>query len=441
VFESIRNIFKIHELRQRILFTLGLLVVYRLGGHIPTPGVDLEAIKQFNPGGLFNLYDLFVGGAFTKVTIFSLGIMPYISASIIIQLLGAVIPFFQRLQKEGEEGRRKITQYTRYGTVFIAAMQAMATAVFLAGQTDPPLLIEGMARANFILITVITFTAGTIFIMWLGEKITERGIGNGISLIIFIGIIARLPQAVMDEVQKFFPSWFGISGAARGNIIKELIIIAFMLIIVASIVLVTRAQRKIPVQYAKRVVGRKQYGGTSTHIPLSVNSAGIIPIIFAQSIMFAPQTILSFFPDNDFMITVSGWFNPGHPFYMAIYASMIVFFAYFYTAIVFNPVDLADNMKKQGGFIPGIRPGQRTAEYIDKILTRITLPGAIFFAFIAILPNIMSNIADIQFYFGGTGLLIVVGVALDTLQQIESHLLMRHYDGFMKKGRMKGRYN
>jgi len=441
VFSSIRNIFKIHELRQRILFTLGLLVVYRIGGHIPTPGVDLTAIQQFNPGGLFNLYDLFVGGAFTKVTIFSLGIMPYISASIIIQLLGAVIPFFQRLQKEGEEGRRKITQYTRYGTVLISAMQAMGTAVFLAGQTNPSLLLEGMSRASFIAITILTFTSGTIFIMWLGERITERGIGNGISLIIFIGIIARLPQAVIDEVQKFFPSLFGLTGAARGNIIKELIIIGFMLVIIAAIVLVTRAQRKIPVQYAKRVVGRKTYGGTSTHIPLSVNTAGIIPIIFAQSIMFAPQTILSFFPDSDIMITVSTWLNPGHPFYMLIYALLIVFFAYFYTAIVFNPVDLADNMKKQGGFIPGIRPGQRTAEYIDRVLTRITLPGAIFFAFIAILPNIMSNLADVQFYFGGTGLLIVVGVALDTLQQIESHLLMRHYDGFMKKGRMKGRYS
>ena len=439
--ESIRNIFKIHELRKRILFTLGLLIIYRIGGHIPTPGVDIKAIEQFNPGGLFNLYDLFVGGAFTKVTIFSLGIMPYISASIIMQLLGAVIPFFQRLQKEGEEGRRKITQYTRYGTVLIAAMQAMGTAIFLASQTNPSLLLPEISRANFIAITILTFTSGTIFIMWLGERITERGIGNGISLIIFIGIIARLPLGIMDELQKFFPSLFGLTGAPRGNIVKELIIIAFMVAIVAAIVLVTRSQRKIPVQYAKRVVGRKVYGGTSTHIPLSVNTAGIIPIIFAQSIMFAPQTITSFFPDSDFMVTVSTWFDPGAALYMIIFGLLIVFFAYFYTAIVFNPVDLADNMKKQGGFIPGIRPGQRTAEYIDRVLTRITLPGAVFFAVIAIMPNIMSNVADIQFYFGGTGLLIVVGVALDTLQQIESHLLMRHYDGFIKKGRMKGRYS
>lgn len=439
--ESIRNIFKIHELRQRILFTLGLLIIYRIGGHIPTPGVDLKAIEQFNPGGLFNLYDLFVGGAFTKVTIFALGIMPYISASIIIQLLGAVIPFFQRLQKEGEEGRRKITQYTRYGTVLIAAMQAMGTSIFLASQTNPSLLLPGFSRSNFIAITILTFTSGTIFIMWLGERITERGIGNGISLIIFIGIIARLPLGIMDELQKFFPSLFGLTGAPRGNVIKELIIIAFMVAIVAAIVLVTRSQRKIPVQYAKRVVGRKVYGGTSTHIPLSVNTAGIIPIIFAQSIMFAPQTITSFFPESDLMVTVSTWFDPSAALYMIIFGLLIVFFAYFYTAIVFNPVDLADNMKKQGGFIPGIRPGQRTAEYIDRVLTRITLPGAIFFAIIAVMPNIMSNVADIQFYFGGTGLLIVVGVALDTLQQIESHLLMRHYDGFIKKGRMKGRYS
>ena len=440
-FDSVRNIFKIHELRQRILFTLGLLVVYRIGGHIPTPGVDLEAIQRFNPGGLLGLFDLFVGGAFQKVTIFALGIMPYISASIIIQLLGAVIPFFQRLQKEGEEGRRKITQYTRYGTVLIAAMQSAGTALFLASQTNPNLLMPGISKTNFILMTTLTFTCGTIFIMWLGERITERGIGNGISLIIFIGIVARLPVAFQDELQKFFPGVFGLTGAARGNIIKEVLIIVFMVVIVAAVVLVTRSQRKIPVQYAKRVVGRKVYGGTSTHIPLSVNTAGIIPIIFAQSIMFAPQTIVSFFPESDFMTTVSGWFSPTSPLYMVLYALLIIFFAYFYTAIVFNPVDLADNMKKQGGFIPGIRPGQRTAEYIDRVLTRITLPGAIFFALIAVIPNILSRMADIQFYFGGTGLLIVVGVALDTLQQIESHLLMRHYDGFIKKGRLKGRYS
>lgn len=435
--ESFKNIFKIHELRQRVMFTLGIFIVYRIGGHIPTPGIDAQALGEFfaqASGSLFGMYDLFVGGAFSKATIFSLGIMPYISSSIIFQLLGAVIPYFQRLQKEGEEGRRKITQYTRYGTVLIAALQAAATAVFLESITT------GSGRAVvpnpgmfFKFLTVITFTSGTIFIMWLGEKITERGIGNGISLIIFIGIIARFPQAVMDEARM-------VLGGQR-SIITELIVIAMMVLVIAAIVAVTRAQRKVPVQYAKRVVGRKMYGGMTSHIPLSVNTAGVIPIIFAQSIMFAPSTLTSFFPNSEFMQMVASWFNPGAWLYSILYGLLIVFFAYFYTAIVFNPIDLADNMKKQGGFIPGIRPGQKTAEYIDHILTRITLPGALFFALIAILPYILIQRINVTFYFGGTGLLIVVGVALDTLQQIESHLLMRHYDGFMKKGRMKGRYS
>jgi preprotein translocase subunit SecY len=437
VIESFKNIFKIHELRQRVMFTLGIFIVYRIGGHIPTPGIDAQALGEFfnqAQGSLFGMYDLFVGGAFRKATIFSLGIMPYISASIIFQLLGAVIPYFQKLQKEGEEGRRKITQYTRYGTVLIAALQAAATAIFLESITT------GSGRAVvpnpgmfFRFLTIITFTSGTIFIMWLGEKITERGIGNGISLIIFIGIIARFPQGVMDEARM-------VLGGQR-SIIVELIVIALMIVVIAAIVAVTRAQRKVPVQYAKRVVGRKMYGGMTTHIPLSVNTAGVIPIIFAQSIMFAPSTLTSFFPNSEFMQMVASWFNPGAFLYSIAYGLLIIFFAYFYTAIVFNPIDLADNMKKQGGFIPGIRPGQKTAEYIDHILTRITLPGALFFALIAILPYIFIQRMNVTFYFGGTGLLIVVGVALDTLQQIESHLLMRHYDGFMKKGRMKGRYS
>ncbi len=434
--DSFRNIFRIHELRQRVLFTLGLLIVYRIGGHIPTPGIDSKALGEFfsqAAGSLFGLYDLFVGGAFSKATIFSLGIMPYISASIIIQLLGAVIPFFQKLQKEGEEGRRKITQYTRYGTVLIAAMQAMGTSVFLESITTASgRSVVPFPGIGFKLLTMLTFTSGTIFIMWLGEKITERGIGNGISLIIFIGIVARFPQAVMDEVRMLF-------GGQR-NIVVEAILVAFMIAVIAAVVLVTRAQRKVPVQYAKRVVGRKVYGGMSTHIPLSVNTAGVIPIIFAQSIMFAPSTLTSFFPNSEFMQSIASFIQPGGVFYSVMYALLIIFFAYFYTAIVFNPIDLADNMKKQGGFIPGIRPGQKTAEYIDNILTRITLPGAIFFAIIAILPDLLMRGAKVTFYFGGTSILIVVGVALDTLQQIESHLLMRHYDGFMKKGRIKGRY-
>ncbi|MCP4581614.1 MAG: preprotein translocase subunit SecY [candidate division Zixibacteria bacterium] len=433
--ESFKNIFKIHELRQRVMFTLGIFIIYRIGGHIPSPGIDAQALGEFfqqASGSLFGMYDLFVGGAFSKATIFSLGIMPYISASIIFQLLGAVIPYFQRLQKEGEEGRRKITQYTRYGTVLIASLQAVGTSVFLESITT------GSGRSVvpdpgvfFKFLTVITFTSGTIFIMWLGEKITERGIGNGISLIIFIGIIARFPQGVMDEARM-------VLGGQR-SIFTELIIVAMMLGVIAAIVSVTRAQRKVPVQYAKRVVGRKMYGGMTTHIPLSVNTAGVIPIIFAQSIMFAPSTLTSFFPNSEFMQAVASWFNPGALLYSIAYGLIIIFFAYFYTAIVFNPIDLADNMKKQGGFIPGIRPGQKTAEYIDHILTRITLPGATFFAIIAVLPYVLIQRLNVTFYFGGTGLLIIVGVALDTLQQIESHLLMRHYDGFMKKGKMRGR--
>ncbi|MBD3168261.1 MAG: preprotein translocase subunit SecY [candidate division Zixibacteria bacterium] len=434
--KSLRSIFKIQELRERILFTLGILIVYRIGGHVPTPGIDTAALGEFfsqAQGSLFGLYDMFVGGAFQKATIFSLGIMPYISASIIIQLLGSVIPYFQKLQKEGEEGRRKITQYTRYGTVFIAAMQALGTSIFLESiTTSSGASVVPFPGIGFKLLTMLTFTSGTIFIMWLGEQITEKGIGNGISLIIFIGIIARLPQAIMDESRMIM--------MGQRNIVEELVILAIIVAVIAAIVIATRSMRKIPVQYAKRVVGRKVYGGQSTHIPLSVNSAGIIPIIFAQSIMFAPTTLTSFFPDSDFMQTVAGLMAPTSLVYNIIFGLMIVFFAYFYTAIVFNPVDLADNMKKQGGFIPGIRPGKKTAEYIDRVLTRITLPGAIFFALIAILPNIMSSAFNVTFYFGGTGMLIVVGVALDTLQQIESHLIMRHYDGFIKKGRMRGRY-
>ena len=432
---AFQNIFKVEELRRRVLFTLGILVVYRVGGHIPTPGVDAQALGAFFASAgstLFGLYDMFVGGAFYKATIFALGIMPYISASIIIQLLGSVIPYFQKLQKEGEEGRRKITQYTRYGTVVIAVLQAFGTSVFLesinAGQGMPVVPSPGW---GFKFVTIITFTCGTIFIMWLGEQITERGIGNGISLIIFIGIVARFPQSVFDEIREL--------SAGRRGIFTELFIVAVMLGVIASIVLVTRAQRRIPVQYPKRVVGRKVYGGQATHIPLSVNTAGVIPIIFAQSIMFAPQTVLSFFPNIEWLQEIGRYFSPGAVVYSVVYALVIVFFAFFYTAIVFNPVDLADNMKKYGGYIPGIRPGKRTADYIDKVLTRITLPGAIFFAAIAILPYILIQRVNVQYYFGGTGLLIVVGVALDTLQQVESHLIMRHYDGFMKRGRIRGR--
>jgi preprotein translocase subunit SecY len=436
VLGTFQSIFKIEELRRRIFFTLGLLIVYRIGGHIPTPGIDASVLQSFfagSSGTLLGMFDMFAGGAFQKATIFALGIMPYISASIIMQLLGAVIPYIQKLQKEGEEGRRKITQYTRYGTVIISALQAYGTAIYLksiVGPGNAPAVT--MDAVTFIPLTVLTFTCGTIFIMWLGEQITERGIGNGISLIIFIGIIARFPQAVIEEAQKVF--------AGTRSVFAEVLMIALMVAVIAAVVVVTRGQRRIPVQYPKKVIGRRVYGGQTTHLPLSVNSAGIIPIIFAQSIMFAPATVAQLFPNVEWINNIIAYsLSPGGTLYSVIYGLIIVFFAYFYTALVFNPIDLADNMRKNGGFIPGIRPGKRTADYIEKILVRITLPGAIFFALIAILPWVLIAKFDVQYFFGGTGLLIVVGVALDTLQQIESHLLMRHYDGFMKKGRIRGR--
>ncbi|OGC77278.1 MAG: preprotein translocase subunit SecY [candidate division Zixibacteria bacterium RBG_16_50_21] len=431
---TFQNIARIPELRRRILFTLGILAVYRLGAYIPTPGVNAEALAQFmqaTAGTLFGLYDLFVGGAFQNAAVFALGIMPYISASIIMQLVGTVIPFIQRLQKEGEEGRRKITQYTRYGTVLIAIVQSLGMAVYLEGMNSQVGGVVPHPGLGFKLLTMLTMTSGTIFIMWLGEQINDKGIGNGISLIIFIGIIARLPQSVLDEGRLL------LSG--QRSLLTEVAMIALIIIVIASVVLVTRAQRRIPVQYAKRVVGRRIYGGQATHLPLSVNTAGIIPIIFAQSIMFAPSTLTSFFPNSTVMQDLAMLFNPGGWLYSLLYALLIVFFAYFYTAVVFNPVDLADNMRKNGGFIPGVRPGKNTSEYIDRVLTRITLPGAIFFAVVAILPYFLISSMGVQFYFGGTSILIVVGVALDTLQQIESHLLMRHYEGFMKKGRIRGR--
>jgi preprotein translocase subunit SecY len=440
VSESFRNIFKIQELRQRILYTAGLLIVVRLGSHITLPGVDAkvlaEVVRSQASNTLFGLYDLFVGGAFSNAAIFALGIMPYISASIIIQLLGAVIPYFQKLTKEGEEGRKKITQLTRYGTVAISLLQAWGVSVQLmhmspAGMPIIPAEIHGL---GFQLSTMIILTTGTMFMMWLGEQITERGIGNGISLIIFIGIIARFPHALLDEYQL-------VSSGARSLII-ELIILGLMVLVVASIVLITQATRRIPVQYAKRVVGRKIYGGVTQYIPMRINTAGVMPIIFAQAIMFIPNTVLTFFPDNEMLQGIAPFFNYTSITYSVIYGLMIIFFTYFYTAVAFNPKDVAETMQKQGGFIPGIRPGKHTSDFIDNILTKITLPGSIFLAIIAILPAFMIRLgvtSNFASFFGGTSLLIVVGVGLDTLQQIESHLLMRHYDGFMKSGKIKGR--
>jgi len=435
--ETFTNILKIQELRERLLFTAALLIVVRIGSHITLPGVDAvllaDTIRRSSEGTLFGLYDLFVGGAFSNAAVFALGIMPYISASIVIQLLGAVVPYFQKLQKEGEDGRKKITQYTRYGTVLVSILQSSGVVVKLINTTTPlgpivPLEVQGI---GFALSTVIVLTAGTVFMMWLGEQITERGIGNGISLIIFIGIIARFPEAIISE--------FTISA----NLIVELVLVALMGLVVAGVVLVTQGTRRIPVQYAKRVVGRKVYGGVTQYIPLRVNTAGVMPIIFAQAIMFVPQIIFSFFPESELINDLNtNWFNYTSWTYSLIYGLMIVFFTYFYTAIAFNPKDVADNMKRQGGFIPGIRPGTHTADFIDNILTKITLPGSIFLAAIAILPTMMIKLGvtpSFASFFGGTSLLIVVGVALDTLQQVESHLLMRHYDGFMKSGKLRSR--
>ncbi|PIQ10135.1 MAG: preprotein translocase subunit SecY [Ignavibacteriales bacterium CG18_big_fil_WC_8_21_14_2_50_31_20] len=439
--DTFRNIFKIHELRQRILYTLALLVVVRLGAHITLPGIDSyllsEAMANKTSDNLLGLYDLFAGGAFSNAAIFALGIMPYISASIIIQLGGAIIPYFQKLQREGEEGRKKITQLTRYGTVIISLFQSIGvvTGVIMNlsynGVSVVPVEVQGF---GFVFTSVAILVAGTVFMMWIGEQITDKGIGNGISLIIFIGIINRLPFALLDE--------YRLIAAGTRNIVIEVIILALMVLIIAGIVLVTQGTRRIPVQYAKRVVGRKVYGGVTQYIPLKVNTAGVMPIIFAQAIMFIPSTVLSFFPDNEFVSNVAGYFDYTSFTYSFIYALMIVFFTYFYTAIAFNPQDVAENMKKQGGFVPGIRPGKHTSEFIDNILTKITLPGSIFLAIIAILPAFISRLGvsgSFAQFFGGTSLLIMVGVALDTLQQIESHLLMRHYDGFMKSGKMKGR--
>jgi preprotein translocase subunit SecY len=440
--ETFTNIFKIQELRERLVFTTLLLIVVRIGSHITIPGVDAallaDTIRRSSENTLFGLYDLFVGGAFSNAAIFALGIMPYISSSIVIQLLGAVVPYFAKLQKEGEEGRKKITQYTRYGTVLISMLQASGVVVKLTSTTAQggvPIVPAEVSGIGFYISTAIILTSGTIFMMWLGEQITERGIGNGISLIIFIGIIARFPHAVMNEFQL-------VSGGTR-NLIVELVIVVLMGFIVAGVVLITQGTRRIPVQYAKRVVGRKVYGGVTQYIPLRVNTAGVMPIIFAQAIMFVPQIIFNFFPENEFMQTLSSdWFNYTSWTYSFIYGLMIIFFTYFYTAIAFNPKDVADNMKKQGGFIPGIRPGQHTSEFVDNILTKITLPGSIALAVVAILPTLMIKLGvtpGFASFFGGTSLLIVVGVALDTLQQVESHLLMRHYDGFMKSGKLRGR--
>lgn len=415
---ALSNVFQIPELRQKIVFTLIMFLVFRAGTHIPVPGVDAAVIEElFTSGNLFGLLDLFAGGALSKFSIFAMSITPYINASIIMQLLTVVVPTFERWSKEGQEGRKKLTQITRYGTVVLGFMQALGMALGLKHAIINP-------GIGSILLIALTLTAGTTFLMWLGEQITEKGIGNGISLIIFAGIVSRLPDGIYVIYQYFEAGTVGL--------FKLLLFLVIAIAMIVLVIAIQQGQRRIPVQYAKRVVGRKMYGGHSTHIPLKVNQAGVIPIIFASSVLMFPVTIAQFI-DVEWVKTVAGWFAWGTPLQTTLYALLILFFTYFYTAVTFNVSDMAENMKKHGGFIPGLRPGKPTADYLDRVMTRITLAGSLFLALIAILPNFVVWATDIQgVYFGGTALLIVVGVALDTMKQIESLVLMRHYQGFMK---------
>jgi preprotein translocase subunit SecY len=458
--DSLKNIFAVPELRNRVLFTLGLLAVYRVGGHVPTPGINPQALAllaEQAKNTMFGLYDMFSGQNLSQMTIFALGIMPYISASIILQLLTVVWPYLERLSKEGELGRRKITQYTRYGTIVLSVVQALGIAFFLERTTEvagglPLVYSPGW---GFRLMTVLTLTTGSAFVMWLGEQITERGIGNGMSLIIFAGIVVGLPRAAIVTLDQLRTGQMGP--------IRLLLLLILMVAVIGAIVFVERGHRRVTVQYAKRVVGRRMYGGSSTHIPLKVNTGGVIPVIFASSILAFPATLASMFAEGSWLRRLSDQLAWGMPLYNLLYVTGIIFFCYFYTAIIFNPDDVAENMRKYGGFIPGIRPGKRTAEHIDTILTRITLVGAIYLALVALLPEFLINgfkvapipfigatldtymprwITDglgVTFFFGGTSLLIIVGVAMDTVNQVESQLIMRHYDGFMKKTRIRGR--
>jgi preprotein translocase subunit SecY len=458
--DSLRNLFAIPDLRNRVLFTLGMLAVYRIGAFIPTPGVNPAALAEMArqlQNTMFGLYDMFTGGQLSQITIFALGVMPYISSSIILQLLTVVWPYLERLSKEGELGRRKITQYTRYLTLVLAVVQSLGIAIWLERNTEIagglPLVYD--PGWGFRFVCVLTLTTGTMFIMWLGEQITERGIGNGMSLIIFAGIVVNFPRSVLQT--------FELMETGQITLLRMIILAVLMVGVVAAIIYVERGHRRITVQYAKRVVGRRQYGGTSTHIPLKVNTGGVIPVIFASSILAFPATLAPMFGAGGWGDAIARQLNFNMPLYNLLYVALILFFAYFYTAIIFNPDDVAENMRKYGGFIPGIRPGKRTAEHIDTILARITLVGAIYLALVALLPNFLiggfnvepipvigetldANLPQwftqglgVPFFFGGTSLLIVVGVAMDTVNQVESQLIMRNYDGFMKKTRIRGR--
>jgi preprotein translocase subunit SecY len=423
---SFGNVGKVPELKRRILMTLGLLAIYRMGIHIPTPGINSDALMALFAqarGTLFGLFDMFAGGGFKRLSIFALGIMPYISAAIILELLQVSVPYLEKLSKEGDAGRKKIVQYTRYGTIVLSIIQGFGISFGLermrgvAGE-----MIVMHPGWSFRLMTVLTLTAGTAFVMWLGEQITEKGIGNGISLIIMAGIIAGMPSAVINSVRLLRTGELGI--------FTFILLLVLMVLVVAVIVYVETAQRRIPVQYAKRVVGRKMYGGQSTFLPLKINTSGVIPPIFASSIIMFPATIANFI-EHPIMKKISAMLNPSSPLYIGLYVALIFFFCYFYTAIVFNPVDVADNMKKFGGYIPGIRPGKWTADYIDKVLTRITLGGAVYVSLICVLPTVLITKFGVPFYFGGTALLIVIQVGIDTIQQMETHLLTRHYDGLL----------
>jgi preprotein translocase subunit SecY len=458
--DSLKNIFAIPELRRRVLFTFGLLAVYRVGAYVTTPGINILALQQLaqeSASNLFGLYDMFSGRQLSQMTIFALGIMPYISASIILQLLTVVWPYLERLSKEGELGRRKITQYTRYGTILLSLVQSMGIAFYLenATKTQGGLPLVYSPGWSFRLMTVLTLTTGSVFVMWLGEQITERGIGNGMSLLIYAGIVVGLPRGAVTTLKQLETGEMGPIGL--------ILLLVLMTSVVAAIVFVERAARRVTVQYARRMVGRRMYGGASTHIPLKVNTGGVMPVIFGSSILAFPQTLRPMFPPGSWMDSAVTQISVSYPLYNLLYVVLIIFFAYFYTAIIFNPDDVAENMRKYGGFVPGIRPGKRTAEYIDAILARITLAGAIYLAVIALLPQFMLTGFKVQpipfigdrldamlpkfiteglnvtFYFGGTSLLIIVGVAMDTVQQVESQLIMRHYDGFMKKTRIRGR--
>jgi len=432
--EAFQNIFRIPELKKRVLFSLGMLIVYRIGCHIPTPGIDSLALSHFfkqAQGTLLGLFDMFSGGALERLTVFALGIMPYISSSIIFQLLTVVVPAIEKLSKDGESGRKKIIQYTRYGTIILSVVQGLGISIGLEAMRGPAgELVVPSPGWSFRLMTVITLTAGTAFIMWLGEQMSEKGIGNGISLIIFAGIVARIPTAILNSIR--------LLKSGQLSLFVVILVLALMFFVIAAVVFVERGQRRLPIHYAKRAVGLKTFSAQTSHLPLKVNMAGVIPPIFASSIIMFPATIANFI-DIPWVQAAAKSLTPGNWVYNIFYVAFIVFFCYFYTAVTFNPIDVAENVKKHGGYVPGIRPGKETSDYIDSILTKLTFAGAVYISLVCVLPSILIGKFNLPFYFGGTALLIAVGVGMDTVAQIEAHLITRSYEGFMKGVRIKGR--